>query len=734
MTKIRTGKKLTAVCVLSISVFAVVAGSFMLGLFEYPEYKTYDIRVSTLAKYQRPSDSIILILLDQSSIDWAQKERGWAWPWPRRAYAEIIDYLNISGAASFALDVLFSEPSIYDTVRDAIFSRPEASSIQNIRSHPAFSDDERFAHTAADYAHVVQAVFFNRKSGGATAWPDDLNVPVFKPDTALQTLNMPNYENAQFPIEILSASAGALGVVTVTADSDGVFRRTNLFTQFDGRLIPGLSAASLLVSGMDPELTFNEKKHYIEWGKYHIPVDKTGQTLLRFRGSLDRYIPYTAAEILQSSEQYYAGKEILLPPENFKDAYVFFGYYAPGLFDICTTPISSTYPGVGVHITMLDNLLNQDFITQVPIFFALLLCFVVIVAMNVLVLYSGKIPVTVTGAVLLLSGIIVLGFAAYHISWWIPIVAPVIGVIFAFLSATLYNYATEGKQKRFIKSAFSQYLSPTVIEQLVANPERLQLGGERREISIFFSDVQGFTTISEKLDPARLTELLNSYLSFMSDIILDSGGTIDKYEGDAIIAFWNAPVGYPDHSARAIKASIACQTLLAERQEFFEKEYGCRLLTRIGLNTGYAVVGNMGSSKRFDYTMLGDSVNLAARLEGQNKQFGTYLMCTEEMFVQAQKYGTFFGRRLAKLAVVGKTEPVIVYEPMTEEIFNEKQAVISQFDAAYDLFYQGNFEQAFFIFESLKPVDPSSKFYMAQCRYYQNNPKEWKGFWQATVK
>jgi adenylate cyclase len=298
----------------------------------------------------------------------------------------------------------------------------------------------------------------------------------------------------------------------------------------------------------------------------------------------------------------------------------------------------------------------------------------------------------------------------------------------------LYNYATEGKQKLFIKSAFSQYLSPSVIDQLLADPGRLSLGGERREISIFFSDVQGFTTISEKLDPAQLTELLNDYLSIMTDTILESGGTIDKYEGDAIIAFWNAPVSYEDHAARALKASLACQRLMAERQGFFQEKFGCSLLTRIGLNTGYAVVGNMGSSKRFDYTMIGDSVNLASRLEGLNKQFGTYLMCTETTFTQALKTASFFGRKLALVAVVGKHEPTAVWEPMPEAVFAEKKTVLDRFNEARDLFYQGAFAQALPLFEALQDRDKPAYYYAEQCRYYQEYPSQWKGFWQAKTK
>jgi adenylate cyclase len=628
--------------------------------------------------------------------------------------------MNTAGANSVAFDVIFSEPSVYGP-----------------------DDDGAFIRGARDFGRAVQTVFFSTQSGNVFTWPGDISPPLFNPlnfDTFLPQFSLLKTESpearvgAQFPIRGLLDAAGVLGNIAGTADSDDVFRGMDLFTLFDGKAVPGLSAASLLAAGAGKDISYNKKNQVIEWGDYTIPVDKNGRTLLRFRGSLDRYIPYSIAEILQSAEVYREGGTPRYPPEDFSGKYVFFGYYAPGLFDICTTPVSSVYPGMGMHITMLDNILRQDFISEIPLWLNVLIIAGMIILITVLVSYSGRIPLSLGGTALILAVLVAGTFFAFVRGFWVPLIAPLSAGLAAFLAATLYNYATEGSQKRFIKSAFSQYLSPTVIEQLLANPGLLSLGGERREISIFFSDVQGFTTISEKLDPAQLTELLNDYLSFMTDTILDSGGTIDKYEGDAIIAFWNAPLNFEDHAARALSASMSCQQKLAERQDFFNEKYGCRLLTRIGLNTGYAVVGNMGSSKRFDYTMLGDSVNLAARLEGLNKQFGTYLMCTETTFNHAVRSGTFFGRKLAQVAVVGKKEAVTVYEPMPEAVFRGKEYILKNFDTARDLFYQGSFAAALPLFEALIDQDKPAFFYADQCRYYLKNPGEWKGFWQAMSK
>jgi adenylate cyclase len=784
-------KKLAAVIITGI-VFLAIFLLHLAGAFTFLEYKTYDLRVNTLAGLSRPSDDIIVILLNQDSLDWANRERGWGWPWPRQAYAEIVDYMRLGGANSIAFDVIFSEPSIYRNERqDAIIDEAVADlenyesadeqtrerrparadggaaargggagrrNMQNIisalRTLSTREDDASFTRASRDFGRVIQTVVLSQQTGSMETWPGDLDKPLFDLygfDDIIgeyKKLNQ-NIEQgqirAQFPIEELRNAAGIIGNVSGWPDSDHIFRRANLFSVFDGKAIPGLSAASLLVSGRDNRITYNRKKSEIQWEDWIIPVDHNGRSILRFRGSLDRYIPYFAHEILMSKKALEDGKTeeagmMYLPPEDFYGKYVFFGFYAQGLFDIATTPISSVYPGVGMHITMLDNLLQGDFIRSSTLLFDTILILLAVVLMSLLAFLSNRIPLVVTGLVLILAAIIGLGFGAYHFaSLWTPLASPLIGALLAFFAATLYNYATEGSQRRFIKSAFSQYLSPLVIDQLVANPGLLNLGGEKREISIFFSDIQGFTTISEKFkdDPPKLTELLNDYLSFMTDTILESGGTIDKYEGDAIIAFWNAPLNYTDHAARAIHASLTCQQLLAERQAFFEEKFGVRLLTRVGLNTGYAVVGNMGSSKRFDYTMLGDAVNLAARLEGLNKQFGTYLMCTDETFSQASKSGfqgeNFHGRKLAQVAVVGKKEAVTVWQPMPKALYDSNQELISRFDRARDLFYAGQFSEALALFEALENDAPAG-FYAEQCRYYIERPAEWRGHWESRSK
>jgi adenylate cyclase len=309
-----------------------------------------------------------------------------------------------------------------------------------------------------------------------------------------------------------------------------------------------------------------------------------------------------------------------------------------------------------------------------------------------------------------------------------------LGVVLSLVGSSLASYATEGRQKRYIKGAFSQYLSPTVIEELIAHPERLSLGGERRELTIFFSDVQGFTTISEALSPEDLTALLNEYLTAMVDIIQEEGGTIDKFEGDAIIAFWNAPLSQEDHAVRGVRAALRCHAKLAEMRPAIKARIGKDMFMRVGMNTGQAVVGNMGSKTRFDYTMLGDQVNLSARLEGINKQFGTYFMISRATVEKIA--GAFPVRELSRVAVVGRREPVTVYEPMFPEQYAERRPTLEIFDRGLKEFYAGRFAEAERIFEGIASVDPPAANYAKKCRALAVGPREndWNGVWVMTEK
>jgi adenylate cyclase len=297
------------------------------------------------------------------------------------------------------------------------------------------------------------------------------------------------------------------------------------------------------------------------------------------------------------------------------------------------------------------------------------------------------------------------------------------------------QYQLEGKQSRFLRKAFQSYVSPQVVDRLVSQPELLALNGEKRELSMFFSDVEGFTTLAERLDPSMLVPVLNEYLSLMSRLIQESGGTVDKYVGDAVVAFWNAPMPVGDHALRAVQTAIRCQQKLAELAPHFQEEYGTSLRTRIGVNTALVTVGNFGSEDRFTFTMIGDGVNLASRIESINKVFGTRLLITDA--TESLLSNKVRSRLVGKIRVAGKKEAVKIYEPYLDDaqwIFADER--LPKFSQAMSAFENGNWAAAAPLFEQLKS-DPVSKVYAERIRLLlqeDTKPEDWSPIWEFSEK
>jgi len=723
-----------AALIIALLAFAGIGLLDFSGVFRFLENKTYDLRIRLLAGFDRPSDDIIVILINQDSLDWAQRDRGWSWPWPRKAYAELLDYMRLGGANSVAFDIIFSEPSVYKT-----------------------EDDEAFILAEKEFGAAVQVVMISSRSGSAVSWPPGLETPVF--ETAgfgrfLERFGRGGEESrlsrAVFPIQGLRDGAAALGCATGFPDSDDVFRRLRLFTLFDGKAVPGLSAASLIVSGHGKHISYDSKNSRIQWGEFSVPVDKNGTSLLRFHGALNRYIPYYAKDILQSYETHLRGDEPALPPQDFEGKYVFVGLYAEGLFDVFNTPISSLYPGMGVHITMLDNLLNGNFIRESPRQLNLLILFAVVVLIIAICLFNRRLIVHASAVILELSAVIAAAFAAYQ--WgnlWIPMVMYFAGITAAFIAATLYNYATEGSQKRFIKSAFSQYLSPKVIDRIIADPSQLKLGGEKREMTAIFTDVRGFSTITEALgDPEKLVELLNHYLTRMSDIILENQGTIDKYEGDAIIAFFGAPAYLDNHAGLACRSALLMKKAEAQvNREAFEKGLitdatleamvkkgilqgaeDAPMFTRIGVNSGDMVVGNMGTPSKMNYTIMGNAVNLAARLEGVNKQYNTGGILISE-YTRTRIGDEFILRPLSRVRVVGINTPLRLYEllDIRADAPPALTDMVRRWEHGFALYEQKDFSAAGNVFQAVfrqNNADLAAKKYYDRCYKYTVSPPD----------
>lgn len=686
------------------------------GRLDRWEYTTWNWRVQIKAQPSPATDDIKVIVLDQSSLDWAD-EQGIRWMWPREVYVPIIQFVMRGGARAVAFDVLYTEASAYGVHDDELLG-------EAIREGPPF----------------VAAGSLSDSVGRFSEWPEyapDHSLPIKGLDEWLANndaskMVMPR---AVFPIPEVATNATIISDVTGTQDDDAIVRRASLFRVFDGRAVPSLGLAAYMAA-MSPDRRRSLPPMRIEEGMLHIgrrriPIDERGQSILRYRGPSGTHQRYTAAQIIQAELRLQAGEMPAISPIVFNNAYVFLGFSAPGLMDLRPTPISPVTPGVEVHTTILDNFLANDFVHMLPERWTQISTLILVLLGTCAVLMVGKAWKTVLVFAIFLPIPWLIGFALYDWSVWWPIIAQTLAMTFSMVGAVVVSYALEGRQKMFIKGAFKHYLSPAVIEQIMKDPDQLKLGGERRTLSIFFSDLAGFSTISEKLEPQELTRLLNDYLSDMTDIILEEGGTLDKYEGDAIIAFWNAPLAQPDHALRAARTALRCQRKLAERRAEFQERTGVELHMRIGVNTGDVVVGNMGSRDRFDYTVLGDAANLAARLEGANKQFGTATMLAESTWEGVGD--ALVGREIGRITVVGRKTPVRVYEVLGEQ-GDTIAAPIAEFEKALRLCDEQQWQEALALFEQW-PDDLLSRKFAERCRTLATDPKaSWDGVWNLTEK
>jgi len=638
------------------------------GALDRFEYTTWAWRVNVFAKHRTPSPDVKVVLLDQASLDWGSKEMGWSWPWPREAYAPLIDFCRNGGAKVIAFDILFTEPSVYGV-----------------------ADDEALGAAIRRTGAFVGAAFYGR-------------------------------DRVTLPIPAVATNATVLANVGDEPDSDGVFRRATLLRLSAAKQIPSLGyAAWQLGRGGDAAAPRDHAP----------PLDAHNRLILNFSGTNGAHQSFSAAAVIQSGLKLQAGEKSPLNPAAFSNAYVLVGFSAPGLLDLRPTPISRVAPGVEIHATVLDNLLSSRLLRDTDQRLTALFTLLVAGAAAGCVLRARRASQTVLAVAFCLPVPVCVSFAAYAFGLWWPLVIGLLAVTLALAGAVIVNYATEGRQKAFIKNAFRYYLGEEVINQILADPGKLTLGGEKRELTVFFSDIEKFSSFSERLDPAALTELLNDYLSDMSAIIKEEGGYLDKYIGDAIVAFWNAPLAQPDHAARACRAALRCQRKLEERRPEFERRTGVTLRARIGINTGEAVVGNMGSRERFNYTILGDAANLASRLEGANKVFGTYLMVSESTWRQAGE--GLVGRELACLRVVGRNSHVRVFEPAGFS-GTARPASWADFENARLLFEQRRFSEAQALFERWAS-DPAACAYAATCRSLTAEPPAtWTGVWELNEK
>ncbi|HWR98905.1 MAG TPA: adenylate/guanylate cyclase domain-containing protein [Candidatus Methanoperedens sp.] len=695
--------KITATALVAVCSLLAALALARVPAFERFVLKAGDLQRSLFAD-GHADRRIVLVEVDQASLDHFERDNI-PFPWPRSLYDPLLEHCARGGARAVLFDVLFNNRTPWGEETDA-----------------------EFAGAIGANGRVFLATAFSRGGAGGGSLEERLSLAVEGTPPAALARNA-----ASAPLPSLRAAAAGIGSVTFIPDADGVARRVPLGALFAGRVVPGLAAAPLAAGART--VRFDPGRARL--GDLSVPLDADGRLLVRFHGARAAYRRFSAAAVITSAVAAAAGKPPVVSAEVFRDAYVIVGYTAPGLLDLKPTPLDAAAPGFEVHAAVLDNLLNRDFLAAAPTVAtaALALAASLSVAAAVLLL-----PIAGAAAAILATAVAAAGAlaAAYRAGPMLDLFTLMAAALLALIGAAVWRYQTEGRQRRFIAGAFSRYVSPKVVRQILEDPKRLALGGERREVTLFFSDLQGFTSISETMGPAELVGFLNEYTTLMADVVTGLDGTIDKYIGDSVMAFWGAPLPQPDHARRALLAALLCQDRLRPFCDGLVARGGPRLVTRIGLNSGVCVVGNMGSRDRFDYTAIGDTVNQASRLEGINKVYGTLIIASDATWRASG--GAAFGRPLDRVRVKGKAEPVAIHEVMAVAgAETEAQRTLAAAYAQALAAYQGRrWEEAIALAQAIPSAgdDGPARVLLERARAFfaAPPPPDWDGVWTLTAK
>ncbi|RZB34797.1 MAG: adenylate cyclase [Desulfobacteraceae bacterium Eth-SRB1] len=746
-------KKIALLYPLLISVFAIFVGilAYLQGIsfLDLMELKTIDLRFEARGQIP-PGPDVVLAVIDEKSIS---KEGKWVWP--RSKIANLVTKLSKAGARVIAFDIGFLEPDdkkivntineIQRTIHDHDIRKKEIDNyLKNLKKHA--NNDQVLADAIRNStARIVLGYFFHTDSTESSHISEN-QISIHKNNISgskykfiryasgtAQNIPLIEAKTPQSNIEIISNATGYCGFFNMLPDKDGVVRWMPGVIKCKEMLYAPLSLIAVSAY-LESPISMNIGDYGVEKlqiGKLAVPTDELGRILINYRGAGKTFPHIPVTDILNNN----------IADTLVKDKIVIVGATAVGIYDLRVTPFGTVFPGVEIHANVADSILSKDFMYQ-PAWAAIFDIMAIIVAGLILGLVlpkAGGISGATATFLLFVGHIFLCQYLFSQKGLILNLVYPLTVIILVYISITAYKYFTESRQKRFIKNAFSTYLAPTVVKQLIESPEKLVLGGEERVITAFFSDIQGFTSISEGLTPEELVELLNEFLTEMTDIILNYKGTVDKFEGDAIIAFFGAPNELENQEEIACMACIDMQKRLSELRIKWKAEEKPELKMRIGLCTGPAVVGNMGSKTRMDYTMMGDTVNTAARLEGVNKMYGIYTLISETTFMAAGN--NIMAREIDSINVVGKKEPVTIYQLLgyPKDIDERMSKTLNNYTDGLHAYRNQDWEKAGSFFKAaleLTPDDSPSKTMLIRCDEYKINPppKDWDSSFTMSSK
>jgi adenylate cyclase len=621
---------------------ALLAWAF--GLLDFTqriELQTYDLRVAATARPSAPSSNVVLVAIDNDSIRRMEPLVG-RWPWPRMIHSMVIDYLAAAGAKVIGYDILFAERDLRKfMVGDVEWTGEE--------SDAALVDSTRKAGNVVYIAEASSVAL----ADPSRALVENLDAPALNVRLPATGCTEPR-PRVTPPFPALAAVSRGIGHSLFTLDSNGAVRRISPIVQVGDRTIPSFAVATTMAAGATPAMAPR--------------IDDAGRcaVMIPWRGPAQNsngqptFTSYAFYDLLYSQQQILEGQKPGIDPALFKDRIVIVGGTAEGLNENFTTPFpQGEINGPEVHANLVDALLSNRSIERAPAWVTVAL---VVAAVATIAVAGAFLDAWLTGAVAFVFAALLAwqAVALFARGTWIPVTVPALALLFAFVGDLAWKYFVEGREKRQVKKLFSRYVSKDVYDQLVANPSLAALGGARRHMTVLFSDIRGFTTMSEKGTPEDVVAQLNQLFTRMVAVVFEHRGTVDKFVGDMIMALYGAPLDDADHAEHAVQTALAMIKTLHEMNEQWARDGKPQLDIGIGINTGDMIAGNVGSETIMSYTVIGDAVNLGARLESLNKDYGTRIIISEA--TRERLKGRYDIHPLGDVVVKGKSKPVAIFE------------------------------------------------------------------------
>ncbi len=706
------------------------------------EQKAYDLHFRSRGPIT-PGNEVVIVGIDEKSVNLLGR-----WPWPRTRIAELVDRLGSYGAKVIAFDIIFAEPDessgalVLQELKTKVRNRDARAALENAAREA--DNDSRLASSLKKAPNTILGYFFFG-SGEEIQHREKLQ------NSATDNLISSRYSSIRYAgkdvappdlpraiaveqnIPQLSKAASGFGYFNIVPDSDGTVRWVPLAIRLGDDIYPHIAVEAVRRYRGSPPLIMNAAAYgvdSIQIGRQVVPTDERGRLLINFRGPQKTFPHYSFIDVLNGT----------VPASAFKDKIVLVGATATGIYDMRVTPYSGVFPGIEINANIIDNLLKNDAISRPDwiVIFDVAAIVLLGIALSMIIARVRPIAATVVTVAMLAAYAVANELIFTHWRIWLTAIYPGMTMVLVFGGVITYRIMTEEKKKKEIKNAFSRYVSPSLVDDILKDPSKLVLGGEERRLTVFFSDIRGFTTISEGLTPQNLVKLINAYLTPMTDIILQSGGTVDKYMGDAIMAFWGAPVWQEDHAVRAARTALKMMEKLRALQAEWERKGLPKIDIGIGLSTGKLTCGNMGSTTRFDYTVMGDSVNLGSRLEGMNKEYGTHIIVPKYTYEEVKD--KFILRQLDHIKVKGKKIPIKIFELMADkEGAPALREAAGLFETGLAAYRERNWDKAESFFRKtlgVLPGDKPSTVFLERVQYLRtvNLPDDWDGVYVMTKK